>query len=97
MKTKLLKKVRKRFEIIRVDFLSERTKYENPYWNVVYNAEIRGLPLYYVHDKDKMIHNKFAKTEEEIKEILIEIIKEQYSEKFPKRNKDKMSKIWWND
>lgn len=92
MKTKLLKKVRKRFEIIKVDKLSERTKYSNPHWNVIDNVELMGLPLYYIYDNDELIGNIFAKTEEEIKEILIRNIKEQYAEKFPK--KDKITKIW---
>jgi hypothetical protein len=100
MKVKLLKKIRKRFSIIKVEELSS-----NPtYYDLVREAKL-GLPYYVVDDNEfdtlqKDIFSTFAplqgvyKTHEKAINALHRNIVSLYSEKF--RHKDsKETKVWW--
>ena len=93
MKVKLLKKVRKRYEIIKVSELgSDLPDYMKDYFLYV------GLPCYHVIDKDtswSFSRNLIlCKTKELALTQLSEWILEDYSEQF--RHKDgKVEKVWW--
>jgi len=91
MKTRLLKKVRKRYTITKIDELASNA-------GNVYEAvkEEYGVPFYVLDDAQDGfgIHTKFFKTFDEAREKLCKCIASDYREKF--RHKDeKSSKVWW--
>ena len=92
MKTKLLKKIRKRYSITRIDELASNAG------NVYVGAKhYHGLPFYVLEDAkdDWDIDRKFFKTFEEAREMLCEWIIFDYGEKF-RHKPEKSTKVWWN-
>lgn len=90
MKIRLLKKIRKRYEINRIDELaSNATEIER----IAENEN--GLPFYELVDiKDyRWGYYSLHRTLQSAKDTLLEVVLEQYSEKF--RHKDgKRTKVW---
>ncbi len=91
MKTRLLKKIRKRFSIIRIDELASddiQTFHDN--------AKVLGMPFFQFKDRwDFGYGSRYFRTFEEAKAHLYKRITQEYSEKF--RHKDgKETKLWWN-
>lgn len=91
MKTKLLKKVRKRFEIIRIDKLGT----DSPDWFYDYNLV---PPFYYLidHDDSFALHNRANADYGILYYRLLSLIKEEYPHK-PSHKKQKITKIWYNE
>ena len=96
MKAKLLKKIRKRFKIIRVDKLADDAsdlcrQYE----------DFLGLPFFMVVDKyldGWDCFNKYFKTIDEAKNHIIKTSITDYTSlvKSPKRQ-EKSEVVWWNN
>lgn len=91
MKVKLLKKIRKRYKITKVEVNASNA-------GNVYKAVEKefGLPFYVLEDSfdDWGLYTKFFKSFEEAREKLSKWIVNDYGEKF--RHKDqKSSKVWW--
>lgn len=91
MKTKLLKKIRKRFSIIKVDELgsSPCCFYEKCYKKY-------GLPFFYIQDKELRFFSEYEdgfKTIEDAMDALSKTIVNIYSESF--RHKDDICSIVW--
>lgn len=92
MKVKLLKKVRKRYSIIRVDKV---TRSSNENFNIF--KEDWGLPFYYVKDNyDSWTCWDYSKTKKEALANLSKLITKDYRDKFIKKEKT-TSKVWWNN
>jgi hypothetical protein len=90
MKAKLLKKVRKRYSIVRIDELSS-----NPTEMELWAVKHRGLPFYRLTDYNDCAI-KYFKTEEESITVLKLWIIADYGEKF--RHKDtKQTKVWYSE
>jgi len=90
MKTRLLKKVRKQYSIVRIDELASNASEVHRYC-----AKEYGLPFYEVQDKDTVFDSfcKCFKTYPESFEYLQKLILSRYSEQF--RHKDaKITKVW---
>ena len=95
MKIKLLKKIRKRYEIIKVDDIgSDASEYYFKMKNVL------GLPFYVLHDTEDDIQNMFDEYKHYFSDyndaysLLVDWINDAYSEQF--RHKDEVSsKVWW--
>lgn len=90
MKAKLLKKVRKRFSISRIDDIGSHPidKYKTA-------KKEYGCPFYLIEDKEDFRQClNIRKTEEEAKKLLLEIILKTYSKDF-KYRKTKSTKIWY--
>ena len=82
MKTKLLKKVRKRFEIIRYDEIND-----TGYW-----LHGRECPLWVLRDN----HDEFEIYGDSYDEMYVSLrmrIRDKYAT--PKQKKDKYEKLWW--
>ncbi len=93
MKVKLLKKIRKRFEIHRYDELSS-----NPSEILLSVVARVGLPFYMVKDNQDAFRysTKFFGTFEEARTELCQWILKEYGEKF--RSKPaKVVKVWYNN
>jgi len=88
MKTKLLKKIRKRYSIERIDSISR----DNQMWKDTYSH--LKLPFYYFVDNYNDWHNAGFKTYEKAYSNLVDRINIDYS-KYAKRNNNKSEKIWW--
>ena len=93
MKVKLLKKVRKRFVINRIDSLSNASMREGDRLDVDF-AKRNGFPFYEVFDKEDGFGYSYElfKTEIEAKEELIAQIISCYRRYYNK--KDNKTKIW---
>ena len=91
MKTRLLKKIRKRYSITRVDWPDSN--------NNVFKAaaSLYGLPFFILEDKrsEFSIHDMFYKTFEEAYAQLCKTVLEDYAEKF-RHVEGKSTKVWWN-
>lgn len=89
MKTKLLKKVRKRFSIVRYDELPS-----NPDIIFRYYKKLYGLPFYVIFngDDDVTCRNNYI----DAVDALIEIVVNNYSEQFRHSN-GKTKKVWWTN
>lgn len=94
MKTKLLKKVRKRYEIIRIDELSNRAnrsfiEFKNKY----------GLPFFQIIDNEyeyEFYEFYLCYTYKEALNKLIELIHTRYVDKMRfKTKRNKTSKVWY--
>ena len=91
MKTKLLKKVRKRFSIIRIDKLGKYPT-EVSYWR----AARYGLPYYRMVDNNAIHDLGLCESSlESILNRLMRLIKLEYPQK-PKGNPEISTKVWWN-
>lgn len=93
MKTRLLKKVRKRYYITRVDELASNV---GEVYRRIYDQY--GLPFYVLSDSEDSfgIYTRFFKTYDNAREKLCEWIISDYGEKF--RHKDeKSTKVWWSN
>ena len=92
MKTKLLKKVRKRFEIIRVDRVDDPDHYYNKL-DLDLNP---GYPCYLLFDNDDpdVLFLNVSKDYEYIYERLRERITKVYYKKF-KKHVIKTQKVWY--
>lgn len=91
MKTKLLRKVRKRFEIVKYDEIAS-----NSGWFLTEAKEGLGLPFYVFYDNDSLGYNPIAnKDYNVVYNYLVKVIVDTYKEKF--RHKDSIkTKIWYN-
>lgn len=92
MKTRLLKKIRRRFSIIRIDELASDAGE-----TLRHNAKTFGMPFFHLKDSwDSWGYcSIYFRTLEEAKTHLCKRIVKEYSEKF--RHKDgKETKVWWN-
>lgn len=92
MKTKLLKKVRKSYLIIKYDELPSNA-------NVILRdcSKQHGLPFYAVWQNDRFIpFIGSTKTYKDAMDILIKKIVERYYEKFRHKN-GKIEKVWWSN
>ena len=91
MKHKLLKKVRKRYSITRIDKLASNAG--NVY---TYCADTLGLPFYVLEDAVDWtgIHTKFYETFDDAREHLCRWIVADYGEKF-RHKPGKQVKVWW--
>lgn len=102
MKTKLLKKIRKRFSITRIDVLASdadaikvdaKKKYGLPFFYIedkfCDNDPSRSVIYYYLY-KHKMTH----KTYNEALDTLISMIHNYYYENFKHKN-EVNQKVWW--
>jgi DNA phosphorothioation-dependent restriction protein DptG len=94
MKVKLLRRVRKRYSIVRIDQLASNANE----WDQKI-ANITGLPFYRIIDNDRPSSwiSKYrydCKLIEDAKEKLIQIIVNDYKEQF--RHKDAViTKVWY--
>jgi len=91
MKTRLLKRIRKRYAITKVDKLASDACHPHTAAKSVY-----GLPFYVLEDdEDKYgFFTKYFKTFEEARKKLCQWIIIDYGEKF--RHKDEVSsRAWW--
>ena len=91
MKTKLLKKIRKRYSITRIDSIANNTDYV---WKK-YSQNI-GFPLYYVMDDHNDYYNEGFRTYKESYEYLLKLIKNSYY-KYSTHGENKSEKVWWNN
>ena len=91
MKVKLLKKIRKRYSITRVDELAS-----NPSDLHIYAKKECGLPFYLLKVTETLLdfHVEVFKTFEEARNKLCKWIISDYGEKFRHRDQ-KSSKVWW--
>lgn len=90
MKIKLLKKVRKRFQIFRIDELSS-----NPTELKLECAKDWGLPFYVLKDTDTLERETiYCANLPRAKAELSTIIHETYKEQF-KHKPEKNVKVWW--
>lgn len=92
MKTRLLKKIRKRYKIIRIDEIASDA---NPTLTAM--KRVYSVPFYKLSDGDDDygICTEFFKTFEEARERLCEWIICDYEEKFRHRD-EKSSKVWYD-
>jgi hypothetical protein len=99
MKVKLLKKIRKRFEIVRIDELASNAPHILKYFK-----SDHGLPFFYVMDNDLFDimddcedlrwREKGFKNVNDAKDYILKRILYKHSEQF--RHKDgKQTKVWW--
>lgn len=91
MKVKLLKKVRKRYSIARIDELASNAG--NVYKGM---GKSLGLPFFVLEDQNDSFgyQTEFFKTFEEARDKIIEWVISDYGEKF--RHKDEVSeKVWY--
>jgi len=93
MKTKLLKKIRKRYSIERIDSLSD---YEKIHW-AFYNSKAR-FPIFYFIDNQDDYHNWAYEAFGKAYDKLLERIKVDYS-KYSKNKlkQSKSEKVWWTN
>ena len=98
MKVKLLKKIRKRFEIIRIDELST-----NPTSAALIACyRNHGLPMFYVKDNEDSMdmwlwthsYDRYTKTKEEALDLIKQRIHNLYFEQF-KHKEGKSEKVWY--
>lgn len=91
MKTRLLKKVRRRYSITRIDSLST-----NADCILIANSYELGFPFYIVNDHHHLYHirSKCHKTYNECIESLLEMIVHDYSDAVG-RTKTTSTKVWW--
>lgn len=89
MKTRLLKKIRKRYSITRVDSLSSKPIS----WEKAYKDEL-GLPYHKLYDSEDEYLDIF-KTYDACYEILKKWIIKDYGEKF-RHKPGKETKVWYN-
>jgi len=96
MKVKLLKKVRKRFIINRIDSLSNSSMRIEDRVDVDF-AKRNGFPFYEVIDKEDGYGFRYRvfKSEKEAKGRLMEMIHSNYARDHEK--KDKKTKIWYTN
>jgi hypothetical protein len=93
MKTKLLKKVRKNFEIIRIDKLASNAEE----YKICATKKL-GLPFFIVYNKSHIDSYRYGivfKTFQEAKNYILNIILITYKEKF-KHDDGKQEKVWYN-
>ena len=93
MKVKLLKKVRKRYTITRVD---KNGRQASDLYQAV--EDQLGLPFFVMEDTHDYFgyHAKFVKTFEEARIKLVERIVLDYKYKFKNKNQVS-SKVWWTN
>ena len=97
MKVKLLKKVRRRFEIIECNQISQKTlkKYINGYNVGRMSVAYMTLPIYILKDKKLFSHKScILPTPTLAKMEIIKILKAEKEEKNKKENQDIFTKIW---
>lgn len=96
MKTKLLKKVRKRYSIERIDFVNDRFISDNPSSMITYYAQQKKYPIYRLIDNigyDGYVSIDYSVVYND----LLKSIRRDYSH--GKQSREiiiKKSKIWWN-
>ena len=91
MKTKLLRKVRKRYVIIKYDKLD----YNTDTW-LLESAKKFGLPFYLVEDLEdsyriETVHQNF----EDAMARIVELIRSDYGYKFNHSNRNGCKKVWY--
>lgn len=91
MKTRLLKKVRKRYSIIRIDEIASNASDVHRYLASEY-----GLPFYEVREPESVLcqNDRGFKTYIEAFDYLKKLILKQYSEQF-RHKSGKETKVWW--
>jgi len=89
MKVKLLKEIRKRYSIERIDSIRNNS---NSVWKEF--CDICGFPFYYFSDSWNGWHNIPFKTYDEAYEQLLKRIKIDYSS-YSTHGEDKSEKLWW--
>lgn len=87
MKTKLLKKVRKRYEIVKV------VKNDIPDM-MFYSTEV---PFFIVRDVDSLNRAYAYKEYINAFEVLLEMIRKDYSSKMNRKERYKELKVWYNE
>lgn len=92
MKVKLLKKVRKRYSIVRVDKIGT-----NPGWLYRHCEKEIGIPFYILRDDQDGLGFRTVATKEfdNVKEKLCKWIKEDYTHKVRKKKTVEV-KVWHN-
>lgn len=94
MKTKLLRKIRKRYSIYRCDEIPK--KLGGDFSRLSYFAEVEGLPFYYVFDNTTFRMYPFlysAKDVNSCKAYILEMVRKEYYDKI-KKTKLVTYKVW---
>jgi hypothetical protein len=92
MKVKLLKKVRKRFQIVKII----RHQYRPTEYEIAIEKKL-DLPYYSIRDLEGFWDVKYeVKTFEEAHDKLIQIIIREYEDKYRKKDLHLEKKVWYN-
>lgn len=96
MKVKLLKKVRKRYSIERIDFVSKRYIVDNPDSMISFYGAQNIYPIYQLIDNDG--YDTYTSINYQIiYDKLLESIRRSYVKDNTKKNIIKITKIWYNE
>ena len=96
MKVKLLKKVRKRYSIERIDFVSERYMLDNPYTRITYHAQHNEFPIYQLIDNVEY-GTYTSNNYNDVYEWLLQSIRRDYTHLMQNKILIKKTKIWYNE
>jgi hypothetical protein len=89
MKTKLLKKIRKRYSITRIDNVTYKSN------DLIYELSLQyNTPFFIVEDDENEYNFNGCQTFEEARNYLYNMIRNQYVHDF-KDNRIKKEKVWW--
>ena len=95
MKVKLLKKIRKRHSIYRVNKMSKFDDDTNYLYDVLVGQEFLFQPFYIVqYDSYVRQWRRPFKTEQDAKDYILSSIVKIYGPKI-KSNKSELTKVWW--
>lgn len=91
MKVKLLKKVRKRYLIERIDNIGTRPSFSLQYWK-----EELGCPFFIVTDTHEMMgfRTQAFKNKDASLNRVVQLVRLDYKEKFKNKNLNK-TKVWY--
>lgn len=96
MKVKLLKKVRKRYSIERIDFVNDRFIIDNPNSMITHYALTKCFPIYQLIDNIR--YDTYTSIDyQTIYDKLLESIRKSYVRDNKKKNIIKITKIWYNE
>lgn len=95
MKVKLLRKVRKRYSIERIDFVNDRFIIDNPNSMITHYVRYKKFPIYQLIDN--VGYDTYASNDyQTIYDRLLLSIRSSYVRDNKKKNIVKRNKIWWN-